>query len=66
MFTLNVESAPALDDAARVNVAEVIAPGAKVDDVGDQVTVRYVPAFDGLQVFVVIVKFSAMLPVFFM
>lgn len=37
---LNVESAPAPDDAARVNVAEVIAPAAKVDDAGDQVNVR--------------------------
>ena len=66
MLTLNVEgeSAPALDEAASVNVAEVDAPAAKVDDVGNQVIVRYVPASDGLQVFVVMVKFSAMFPVF--
>jgi hypothetical protein len=37
---LNVESAPAPDEAARVNVAEVFAPAAKVDDAGDQVNVR--------------------------
>ena len=63
---LNVESAPALDDAVRVNVAEVDAPAAKVEDVVDQVTVRYVPAFDGLQLFTAMVKFSAMFPVFLM
>ena len=40
ILTLNVESAPAFDEAARVNVADVIAPAVKVDDVGDQVTVR--------------------------
>lgn len=66
MLKLNVESAPALDDAARVKVAEVIAPAAKGDVVGDQVIVRYVPAFDGLQLFTVMVKFSAMFPVFLM
>jgi hypothetical protein len=64
MLTLNVESAPALEDAVRVNVAEVDAPAAKVDDVGDQVNVRYVPAFAGLQLFTVMVRFSAMFPVF--
>jgi hypothetical protein len=64
MLTLNVESAPALDDAARVNVAAVVAPAAKVDDVGDQDKVRYVPAFAGFQLFTVMVKFSAMFPVF--
>jgi hypothetical protein len=64
MLKLNVESAPALDDAARVKVAEVDAPAAKVDAVGAQVIVRYVPAFDGLQLFTVMVKFSAMFPVF--
>ena len=62
----NVESEPALDDAARVNVAEVDAPTAKLDDVGVQVNVRYVPAFAGLQVFVDIVsELSATFPVFF-
>ncbi|MGA3059748.1 MAG: hypothetical protein ABSD92_05200 [Candidatus Bathyarchaeia archaeon] len=61
---LNAEIAPALDDAARVNVAEVDAPAAKVEDVGDQVIVKYVPAFEGLQLFTAMVKFSAMFPVF--
>ena len=37
---LNVESAPALDDAARVTVAEVIAPAARGVVAGDQVIVR--------------------------
>jgi hypothetical protein len=64
MLTLNVESAPAPDDAVRVNVAEVVAPAANVDDVGDQFNVRYVQAFDGLQLVVDMVKFSAMFPVF--
>ena len=61
---LNVESAPALAEAARVTVAEVTAPEAKGDVVGDQVIVIYVPALDGLQLFTVMVKFSAMFPVF--
>ena len=61
---LNVESAPALDDAVRVNVAEVDAPADSVEDVGDQVIVKYVPAFEGLQLFTAMVKFSAMFPVF--
>ena len=63
-LTLNVESAPALEDAARVNVAEVVAPAARVVDAGDQVNVKYVFAFAGLQVFVDMVRFSAMVPVF--
>ena len=66
MFTLNVESAPALDDAVRVKVAEVDAPAANVEVVGDQVIVRYVPAFDGLQLLMAMVRFSAMFPVFLM
>ena len=61
---LNVESAPALAEAVRVNVAEVIAPAAKGVVVGNQVNVKYVPAFDGLQVFVFMVRFSALFPVF--
>jgi hypothetical protein len=64
MLQLNVEIAPALDDAARVNVAEVYAPAAKVENVGDQVTVRYELAFDGTQVFVAMDKVSATFPVF--
>jgi hypothetical protein len=61
----NVESAPALDDAVSVNVAEVDAPTAKLDDVGVQVNVRYVPAFAGLQVFVDMLSvLSATFPVF--
>ena len=65
-FTLNVERIPALDDAVRVKVAEVDAPAANVEDVGDHVIVRYVFALDGLQLFTTIVRFSAMLPVFLM
>ena len=64
MLQLNVESAPAPADAVRVNVAEVDAPAVKVDNVGDQVNVRYVLALDGTQVFVPMVKFSEMVPVF--
>jgi len=59
MLTLNVESAPTLDDAVRANVAEVDTPAASVEDVDDQVIVRYVAAFAGLQLFTVIVRFSA-------
>jgi hypothetical protein len=66
MLKLNVESAPALEDAVRVTVAEVIAPAAKGEVVGDHVTDRYVPAFEGVQLFTVMVKFSAMFPVFLM
>jgi hypothetical protein len=65
MLQLNVESAPAPADAVRVNVAKVDVPAAKVDNVGDQVTVRYVVA-SGLQVLVAMVRFSAMFPVFLM
>ena len=62
---LNVEIAPALDVAVRVNVADVDAPTAKLDDVGVQVNVRYVPAFDGFHVFVDMVSvLSATFPVF--
>jgi hypothetical protein len=61
---LKVERAPALDEAARVTVAEVIAPADRGVVAGAQVIVMYVPAFDGLQLFTAIVKFSAMLPVF--
>lgn len=64
MLQLNVVSALAPDKAVRVRVAKVDCPAAKVDKVGDQVIVRYVPAFDGVQVFVAMVKFSAMFPVF--
>lgn len=64
MLQLKFESAPAPADAVRVKVAEVDAPAAKVDSVGVQLTVRYVPAFAGLQVFVAMVKFSPMFPVF--
>ena len=64
MLQLNVVRLPALAEAVRVNVAEVDAPAAKVDNVGDQVNVRYVLAFDGTQVFAAMVKFSEMVPVF--
>jgi len=64
MLQLNVVSALAPDKAVRVRVAKVDCPAVKVDKVGDQVIVRYVPAFDGVQVFVAMVKFSAMFPVF--
>ena len=45
-------------------VAEVDAPAAKVVTVGVHVHVRYVFAFDGLQLLTLMVRFSAMLPVF--
>ena len=66
MLQLNDEIAPAPADAVRVKVADVDCPAAKVVNVGDQVIVRYVPAFEGVQVFMAMVKFSAMFPVFLM
>ena len=64
MLQLNVVRLPALAEALRVKVSEVDAPTAKVGNVGDQVTVRYVLAFDGTQAFAAMVKFSEMVPVF--
>ena len=64
MFMLKVEIEPAPDDAARVIVAEVEAFAFKDEDVGDQVTVSKLPAFEGLQVFVAIDNVSATFPVF--
>ena len=63
MLKLN-EPAVALDEAANVRVAEVDAPAAKGVTVGSHVQVRYVFAFDGLQLLTLIVRFSGMLPVF--
>ena len=45
-------------------VAEVDAPAARGVTVGVHVQVRYVFAFDGLQLLTLMVRFSAMLPVF--
>ena len=64
MLQLNDEIAPAPADAVRVKVADVDCPAAKVDNAGDQVIVRYVPAFPGFQVLTAKVKFSPMFPVF--
>jgi hypothetical protein len=54
----------ALDEADSVMVAEVDPPAASVVTVGVHVHVRYVFAFDGLQLLTLRVRFSAMLPVF--
>ena len=64
ILQLNVEIAPAPDDAATVKVAVVDAPAAKLDSVGDQLTVNTLPALAGLQVLAVMLKVSSTFPVF--
>ncbi len=65
MLTENADNALAPDWDESVNIAEVDAPAVKDVDCGDHVIVKYVAAFDGVQVFVAIESVSATLPVFF-
>ena len=64
MLKLNVVMLPALADAVNVKVAETELPAARTEFSRFQVTVKYVLAFEGTQLVVVMLNVMGTVPVF--
>jgi hypothetical protein len=64
MLKLNVVMLPALAEAVNVKVAETELPTAKTELSRFQVTVKYVLAFEGTQLVVVMLSVMGIVPVF--
>jgi RNase P/RNase MRP subunit POP5 len=64
MLKLNVVMLPALADAVNVKVAETELPAARTEFSRFQATVKYVSAFEGTQLVVVMLNVTGTVPVF--